>query len=110
MTPEGKVKNLVEKFLKTNGLIKLGSAVAAGTTGFYWMPVPYGYGVSYLDFIGHYKGRLFGIETKVPSKNPTPRQQQMIDATEKTGAKAFVVRCSEDLQALRAWFREVDKL
>lgn len=42
------------------------------------MPVPSGYGVPTLDFIGCYKGFFFAIETKAPGKEPTPRQRKTI--------------------------------
>jgi len=64
-TPEGKLKDKVKAYLKEKG-------------AYYTMPVPSGYGMPMLDFVGCYKGKFFSIETKAPGKRPTPRQQQTL--------------------------------
>jgi len=116
MATESEVKKMVKEFLKKElNLVPLGTdphkALEQGAKGFWWMPVPSGYGVSYLDFIGHYRGFFFGIETKKdPTKKPTPKQQQAIDLTDLTAAAAFLVRSEEDLNELRDWRRVIDIL
>ena len=61
-TPEGKIKDIVKKKLKEAGV-------------YYFMPVQNGMGAPALDFFVCYKGLFIGIETKAPSKTPTPRQR-----------------------------------
>ena len=60
------------------------------------------------DFIGHYKGFYFAIETKVEKKNPTPLQVHQINAISVSGGKAFVIRGAEDLGELKEWVMRVD--
>lgn len=112
MTPEGRVKKFVSEFLERElHLVKLGGKGGIfNPQGFYWMPVPSGYGVSYLDYIGHYKGKFFGIETKAPGEKPTPRQNQAIELTYGTGAVAFVIDELKDLEEIRQWRWAVDRI
>ena len=109
-TPEGKVKIAVDTELLSYGLIP--AAKAAGRqsgTGWFFKPATHGYGVSGVpDYIGHYKGHLFGIETKVPGKDPTALQQVQLDALTLTGATTFVIRGEDDLPPLRRWFQHID--
>jgi len=49
------------------------------------------------DFIGCYRGRMFGLEVKVPGKHAEPHQKAEIDAMNKAGAFARVVRSVEDM-------------
>ena len=69
MTPEGKVKADVKKFLKAIG-------------AYFYMPVQNGMGVVGIpDIVGCYRGRFFGIETKAPNKTPTAPEQRWAKAT-----------------------------
>lgn len=108
-TPEGRTKDSVKTCLRDAGLIPAGKAPeVTHHVGWYFMPVPFGYSVAGIpDFIGHYKGRFFAIETKVPGKNPTALQQHQITAINKTGGLALVVRTQQDLTYIEAWFRRV---
>ena len=111
-TVEGGIKASTETFLKAEGLIPAGKAplVSASNKGWYFKPVSGGMGVHGIpDYLLHYRGRFAGIETKVPGKDPTPLQQHQITAINTTGAVSFVVRCVEDLEAIRAWMRRVDR-
>jgi hypothetical protein len=58
MTPEGKVKAAVNKVLARYKKI------------YRFMPVPYGYGESSLDYLICVNGRFVAIETKAPGKKP----------------------------------------
>jgi hypothetical protein len=95
-TPEGKIKDIVEGYLQQR--LKLipaskASEVTHANSGWYYMPVQNGMGVSGIpDFLGHFKGQFFAIETKknVIAK-PTPRQVDQLNALDRTGAVVFVV-------------------
>lgn len=92
MTPEGKVKEKVKKVLKAHG-------------AYYHMPVQNGMGAPSLDFIGCYKGKYFGVETKAENKQPTPRQKLTIAAIEAAGGKTFVVNEVSGLKELEEWLQ-----
>jgi penicillin-binding protein-related factor A (putative recombinase) len=87
-TPEGKVKKQVKALLKQYG-------------AYYHMPVQTGYGAPTLDFIGCYRGRYFGIETKAPGKKPTPRQELTMAMINEAGGAVFVIDSEPD--ELEAW-------
>jgi len=89
MTPEGKVKKQVSTLLKSYSCL------------FYTMPVPSGFGESTLDYMGCYRGHYFAIETKAPSKRPTPRQQTVIAQMQQAGGAVFVI--DGDLTELKQW-------
>jgi hypothetical protein len=98
MTPEGKVKAAVSKFLKS-----------LGEDCYYEMPVPSGFGKSGLDYTGTYFGRSFYIETKKPGGKPTPRQLGTIAKQRRAGAAVFVIdspTCDEFV-SLSEWCRHV---
>lgn len=91
-TPEGKVKNLVKQVLKKHGV--------------YWhCPVQNGMGAPSLDFICCFQGHFFAVETKAPSKKPTPRQLLTIAEIEAAGGKVFVI--DGDTTELEDWLLEV---
>ena len=71
-TPEGQIKDKVKAYLKEK-------------RAWYFMPVPSGYGIPTLDFIGCYKGKFFAIETKAPGKEPTRRQFNTMMAMQDAG-------------------------
>ncbi len=109
MTPEGQVKKLVKDYLISIGLIPAGQAVlcTAGNTGWFHMPVSNGMGVHGIpDFIGHYRGRFFAIETKTKGKKPTDRQMHQLNALGMTGAATFVVDSEESLEGVKRWVGE----
>lgn len=92
MTPEGKVKSNIKKLLD---IYK--------PRLYYFMPVPSGYGVSTLDFIGALNGQFFAIEAKAPGKRPTQRQDGVIADVIASGAWAFVVEGEIGMPELEAW-------
>ena len=109
MTPEGQIKKLVKDYLISIGLIPAGQAVLCTEehTGWFHMPVSNGMGVHGIpDFLGHYKGRFFAIETKAKGKTPTPRQLLQLNALDLTGAAVFVVDSEEGLEWVKRWVGE----
>jgi hypothetical protein len=81
MTPEGKVKAAVKKYLQAQGV-------------WFWMPVSNGMGqVGIPDFICCFNGTFIAIETKAPGKlsNVTANQQRVIDEIKSHGGLALVV-------------------
>jgi hypothetical protein len=80
MTPEGRVKASVKKFL------------ADTPKTWYFMPVLRGMGVMGIpDFVGVTNGKFFAIETKAGSAKPNLRQQLILDAIEAAGGLVLVV-------------------
>ena len=90
-TPEGKVKELVKELLKRQG-------------AWYFLPVSLGLGAHGIpDFIGCYKGRTFGIETKAPGKKPTALQLRQKGLIETAGGAWFLVDGEDSLQRVQQW-------
>jgi hypothetical protein len=112
MTPEGEVKKLTAGFLLKHKIYPASKAAAFpdDAQGWYFMPVPTGYGTDGVhDFIGHYKGRFFSIETKAPGRRGqkfrgcSPHQEHQKNAINKSGALALVVDGVEDLEIFETW-------
>lgn len=81
-TPEGKVKNKVKDLLDSL------------TDCWYFMPVGGMMGRAGVpDFVGCYKGRMFGVETKsiYSSHKVTKLQQRQLDLISKSGGVALVI-------------------
>jgi len=81
------------------------NSVLANYKGYVYthMPVPTGYGVSTLDYLGFCCGHGFAIEAKRPRGKPTPRQQGVIERMEAAGARVFVINGPETLADLDQW-------
>ena len=94
MTPEGKVKEEVKKYLKEEGI-------------FWYMPVPNGMGVTGIpdilccvpmkiteDMVGKTVGVFAGVETKAPGKikNTTPNQKRLLKDIADAGGIAVVTQ------------------
>ena len=104
MTPEGIVKEQVKSYLASIGCIPASQAnrVTIAHRGYYYIPVSNGMGVHGIpDFIGHYLGRFFAIETKKPGGTPTALQVMQLTAIEMSGGKVFVI--DGDLTELKKW-------
>lgn len=101
MTPEGKVKQDIEKQLFIWGFIKAGTKTSVWPplpVGWYYMPVQTGYGINGIpDFICCYAGAFFGIETKAPGKvgNLSVNQGRRKEEIELGGGRVFVVDSAE---------------
>lgn len=90
MTPEGRVKEAVKKWLKERGV-------------WYYMPTQNGMGRSGIpDFICCWGGRFLAIETKAPGKrgNVTPGQVRELGAIRAVQGYAVVVDDVEQLSGL----------
>lgn len=83
MTPEGRVKEIVKRALKP-------------LTGYRFAPVQNGMGAPSLDLLYCFSGLFVAIETKVPGKALTPRQQITASAIRDAGGKVFVIRDEHD--------------
>jgi hypothetical protein len=90
MTPEGKVKNEVKKWLKLHKI-------------WFYCPVQNGMGVVGIpDFICCMGGRFLAIETKAPGKlnNTTPNQDRQLANIRFSGGLAVVVDGTEYLDKM----------
>src|SRR5215510_10046875 len=97
-TPEGVVKDAVRELLdQYQGLYQ------------FW-PVQTGYGRATIDVLGCFRGRFFGIETKAPGKEPTPRQLEVMADIRAAGGAVFAVIGKEDLVELKAWLDSIDRI
>ena len=80
MTPEGKVKDRLNKALRPFGL-KL----------YKFMPVQTGYGRKTLDYLICFNGHFIAIETKAPGKKMTPLQEETACQIVGAGGTVYVV-------------------
>lgn len=76
MTPEGRVKNDIKKYLEAIGFQRAGAAAPPTyARRWYYMPIQNGMGVSGIpDFICCDQGKFLAIEAKAPKKHPTANQ------------------------------------
>lgn len=91
MTPEGKVKADVKKYLKAIGC-------------WFFLPVSNGMGqVGIPDFICCYRGQFVSIETKAPGKinNTTANQDRVIAEIKTAGGVAIVV---DNVEQVKSFF------
>ena len=93
LTPEGRVKAEIRKYLKEIGAYQL------------W-PVPSGRGKSGVDVHGVYRGRGFAIEIKAEDRPPvgTEREESVLKAVNTAGGLGI---CVNSLAALKQWWRDV---
>ena len=79
MTPEGKVKEVVKKFLKANDI-------------YFTMPFTAGYGASGVpDILVCHKGKFIAIECKAGGNKPTALQAEHMNRITQGGGIAVVV-------------------
>lgn len=91
MTPEGIVKDAVK-------------AVLDRYSGIYpFMPVPYGFGESSLDFIVCFRGVFIAIETKVVGKHMTDRQILTANRIAAAGGAVFEIASQSDVDRFAEW-------
>jgi hypothetical protein len=92
MTPEGRVKAAVKKFLKDRGI-------------WFFCPVSNGMGVHGIpDFICCWRGQFIGVETKAPGKrgNVSEMQKHQLEEIARAGGLSLVVDdVSQLVEALR---------
>ena len=109
VTPEGKVKKLVVDLLAEFNIV---NAKDAGrelqSDGWYFCPGQNGFGVKGIpDFVGHYLGRFFAVETKAPGKIPTGFQELQIAEILRSGGIVFVVDGPEGVEEVRKFFQAI---
>ena len=95
MTPEGKVKAAITKVLDSY------------PESYWFMPVPYGYGESTVDFLVCHYGLFIGIEAKAPGKHPTIRQHQILCQIRGAGGEALVIDSVDACHHLRVFLEQV---
>jgi hypothetical protein len=91
MTPEGRVKNKVNKVLSKYPNV------------YKFMPVQTGFGRKTLDYLVCINGRFLAIETKAPGKKPTALQEQCIKELEAAGAVVFIIDDVSAVGPLEEW-------
>lgn len=109
MTPEGAVKKSVRALLAEFNIQEARGAGKKGEyEGWYFMPGGNGRGVSGIpDFMGHYKGLFFSIETKAPGEEPEGFQALQIKSIRESGGMVFVVDGPYELALVRSWLNRV---
>ena len=100
MTPEGRVKEAIKKYLTAKGVWFAGKAAPQVVTGWMYMPVTNGMGVTGIpDFCGVYKNRPLYIEAKADaSKTPTDNQLQRHKEITLAGGVVVVTHSVEHLE------------
>lgn len=97
-TPEGKVKDAIDEYLKT-----------LGANCWFYAPVPFGYGRQGVpDRIICYRGFFIAVEAKAPGKelNATPWQQRELEGIRGAGGRAIV---ASDVVGLRNIIQHIDE-
>lgn len=99
MTPEGKVKESVKKYLTSIGVWFAGKPAPTVVSGWMYMPVSNGMGVSGIpDFCGILMGRPTYIETKAPKGTPTENQLTRHREIRSAGGTVLVVTSVDELK------------
>lgn len=94
MTPEGKVKDKLKKFLASQG------------DCYQFWPVQGGFGASTVDCLACRRGRWIGIECKKAGvTKPTPRQGEVLRQMRAAGAITWLVTADKDTDEL-IWIRQ----
>lgn len=92
MTPEGKVKDIVKKHLKSKDI-------------YFIMPATGGYGSSGApDIVVCHKGMFYGLEIKSGANKPTALQMDNLNRIEENGGYAFVINESNVNQFMEVHF------
>ena len=97
MTPEGKVKSLINKYLSTL------RDPLSDVEIYVEMPVPTGFGKSGLDYTMCLWGHFVVIEAKAPGEWLTPRQRDRALSILGAGGTVFVISGPVGLQAFSDW-------
>jgi len=99
MTPEGRIKQKIDRLLDSYG-----------KSIYYHKPVPGGYGTRTIDYLGCIKGVFFGIEAKKPGGKPTALQDGTLADIEAAGGFALVVNDDTSLAELKRWLDSAMKI
>lgn len=98
MTPEGRVKAAIKKYLTARGFWAAAGKKPEHVEGFYHMPVSNGMGVHGLpDFCCVYRGLAFYIEAKAPKGECTPNQLKRHEEIRAAGGYVVVARSVQDV-------------
>jgi len=97
MTPEGKVKKMINNFLDSIPSL------------YYERPVPTGFGKSGLDYTLCLWGHFVVIEAKAPGEWLTPRQRERVLQVLSAGGSAFAISNVEGLEAFKNWVERCRK-
>ena len=92
MTPEGKVKSAIKKYLDS-----------LAPNCWYFMPIMMGYGRKGIpDIVGCYKGKFFAIEVKAPGaeSHTTPWQDTELLGIRMSSGTALVCSSAEAVHAV----------
>ena len=107
---EKHVKEWVKDLLNDYKIMNASTTPPWGFEGWYYMPVQNGYGVSRIaDFIGHYRGRFFAIETKAPGKKCTGLQERLGLEINQTGAHWVVINDMKDIKQFAEWLNHIKR-
>lgn len=90
MTPEGKVKDDIKKYL-----------ISLGDDCWFFMPMMMGYGRKGIpDIVGCLRGNFFAVEVKAPGKEKatTPWQDRELHKVNQAGGYAIVISSAEELK------------
>lgn len=105
-TPEGGVKKSVKLLLPRFGIYpaKDAGVYPEDSHGWYYMPVPGGYGVSGIpDFVGHYYNNFWSVETKTLGEYPEGFQLLQLKTIRHSGGAVFVVDGPATLRVFEEW-------
>ena len=91
MTPEGKVKAMIDRLLDGR------------EDTWFFKPVQSGYGKRALDYIGCTLGHFWAIEAKREGKEPTPFQRITANSIWNAGGKVFKISNEEGVNAFSYW-------
>jgi hypothetical protein len=94
MTPEGRIKNKINKVL-----------ASYGKNVYYYMPVPGGFGKQTVDYLGCAYGRFFAIEAKRPGGKPSERQAGVIEDIDEAQGVTFLINSDDTLEEFNAWLQ-----
>lgn len=101
---EKDIKKMVRRELKKLGIVSTTELPISESTGWYYMPVQSGMGMSKIaDFVGQYKGRFFAIETKAPGKKCTGLQELIGKNINTTGGFWCVVDSEKSMKTFLGW-------
>jgi len=100
MTPEGRVKAMVRRWLHKHH-----------PGAFYYQPVQCGYGRHGIpDFVCCIDGRFVGLETKAPGGKLSLHQESILEQIDQAGGLGLVVYGEADLRRLEEWLRQAQKI
>lgn len=102
MTPEGKTKEDIKKWLKAHGFWPAGGKRPEGdVNGWYYMPVSNGMGVHGIpDFVCIFRGVSFFIEAKAPKGVLSENQKTRHDEIRAAGGHVVVIRDAAELDQI----------